>query len=89
MQTRILNVPDVSCGHCERVIKKALNGISGLASVEVDIPRKQVTVEYNESILDIKAIMAILEGEGYPIELKSSQIFQNEETASCCGSCHT
>jgi copper chaperone CopZ len=87
MQTRILNVPEVSCGHCERTIKNALQPISGLRNVEVDIPRKQVKVEYNESILDIRTIGGILERQGYPIEAERSASLKGEGPSSCCGSC--
>ena len=38
MATSILNVPDISCEHCERAITNALTPISGVRSVNVDIP---------------------------------------------------
>ena len=89
MQTRILNVPEVSCGHCERAIKKALQPIFGLGDVEVDIPRKQVKVEYDESVLDLKTISGILERQGYPIESERPGPLKGEGPSSCCGSCRT
>ena len=88
MQTRILNVPDVTCGHCERAIKNALKPISGLGKIEVDIPRKQVKVVYDESIVDMRTIGGILERQGYPIESENPQPLKRKGASSCCGSCH-
>jgi copper chaperone len=88
MQTRILNVPEVTCRHCERTIKNALQPISGLGHVEVDIPRKQVKVEYDETVLDIKTIGEVLESQGYPIRLDRPRTLKGEGPSSCCGSCH-
>ena len=38
MATTVLNVPDISCEHCERTITNALQPVDGVRSVRVDIP---------------------------------------------------
>nr|MBA2362273.1 heavy-metal-associated domain-containing protein [Chloroflexia bacterium] len=47
-QTVTLNVPDISCEHCERTVTQALTPVEGVQAVRVDIPAKQVRVEYDE-----------------------------------------
>ncbi len=37
MNTVTLNVPDISCEHCERAITGALSPVDGVRSVRVDI----------------------------------------------------
>ena len=48
MKTIVLDVPDISCEHCERTITDALTPVEGIRSVQVDIPEKQVRVDYDE-----------------------------------------
>src|SRR5213594_3454748 len=44
-----LNVPDIDCEHCEHAITEALSPVAGVRSVQVDIPTKQVRLDYDES----------------------------------------
>lgn len=68
MKTIIFHVPDISCDHCERVISGALSPVEGVRSVRVDIPARQVRVEYDEAAVGIERIKEILEEEDYPVE---------------------
>jgi copper chaperone len=62
-----VSVPDISCEHCENTIVKALTGKPGVKSVRVDIPNKQVALEYDESRLSLDRVKEILEEEDYPV----------------------
>ena len=68
MATTVLNVPDISCEHCQRTIAEALRPVDGVQSVNVDIPSKQVTVQYDASLVDVERFKAILQEEEYPVE---------------------
>ena len=68
MSRTILNVPDISCEHCERTITGALKDEPGVKSVKVDIPARKVTLDYDESAIGLEKIGTILDDEGYPIE---------------------
>ena len=68
MSTVTLNVPDISCEHCERTITDALTPVEGVRAVRVDIPAKQVRVDYDESVLDVSHMKAILQEEDYPVQ---------------------
>ena len=67
MATTVLNVPDISCEHCERAITNALSPVEGVRSVKVDIPAKQVHVDYDDSSLDVNRMKDILQEEDYPV----------------------
>lgn len=67
MSQVILNVPDISCGHCEKTVLGALEGKPGVNSVRVDIPAKAVYLDYDESALNLDQVGAILDEEGYPV----------------------
>jgi copper chaperone len=68
MSNVTLNVPDISCEHCERAIIGALQPIEGVRTVSVDIPAKQVRVDYDEAYIKVKKMKEILEEEDYPVE---------------------
>ncbi len=67
MSKVILDVPDISCEHCERAITRALRGERGVASVRVDIPAKKVYLEYDPAELTLENVRSVLDDEGYPV----------------------
>ena len=68
MATTVLNVPDISCEHCERTITNALTPIAGVRTVNVDIPGKQVRVEYDEAQVNVDQMKDVLQEEDYPVQ---------------------
>jgi copper chaperone len=68
MATTVLNVPDISCEHCERTITGALTPVQGVRTVNVDIPGRQVRVDYDESVVDVNKMKDVLREEDYPVE---------------------
>ena len=67
MAQAILNVPDISCEHCQRTITNALTPVEGVRRVSVDIPSKQVEVDYDEATVDVERMKEILGEEDYPV----------------------
>ena len=72
MKTVVLNIPDISCEHCERTITGALTPVAGVCSVNVDIPTRQVRVEYDEASVDVDRMKEVLQEEDYPVESVSA-----------------
>jgi len=72
MATTVLNVPDISCEHCERTITNALTPVAGVRQVKVDIPGKQVRVDYDESQVSVDQMKDVLQEEDYPVESVSA-----------------
>jgi copper chaperone len=70
--TTILNVPDISCEHCEKTITGALSPLEGVRNVGVDIPKRQVRVDYDERIVDVQRFQEVLAEEEYPVESVAS-----------------
>jgi copper chaperone len=68
MSNVTLNVPDISCEHCERTITNTLQPVDGVRSVRVDIPARQVRVEYDEAQVSVDTMKALLQEEDYPVE---------------------
>jgi copper chaperone len=68
MATTVLTVPDISCEHCERTITNALTPVDGVRIVQVDIPTRQVRVDYDESVVSVDKMKDVLQAEDYPVE---------------------
>jgi copper chaperone len=58
-----LSVPDMSCGHCEATVTKAIRSVDETAKVDVDLTSRAVAIE---STADMLRIISALEAEGYP-----------------------
>ena len=67
MTKKLLSVPNISCEHCERAIKKALDPLEGVESVRVDIPAHVVSVEFDERRVGLDRIKEVLLEEEYPV----------------------
>ena len=67
MSNVILNVPDISCGHCEKTVTNALVDRPGVSSVSVDIPAKQVHLDYDPAVINLEQVSDILDEEGYSV----------------------
>lgn len=88
----VLAVPDITCDHCERVITKALTPVEGVQRVAVDIPARQVRVDYDPARVDVDRMTAILAEEEYPVAGIAPANSQAEATepsvpvagCSCC-----
>lgn len=59
-------VPDISCDHCRQAIEGAVQPLSGIAGVDVDVPGKVVTVAHDGSLPAVHIADAI-EGQGYDV----------------------
>ena len=64
MSTITYNVPDISCDHCKQAIERGVSQLQGVASVDVDIDAKTVTITGD---LDERAIVAAIDEAGYEV----------------------
>lgn len=62
-----LTAPDMSCGHCEMTITRALGALDGVQRVEANAATKQVTVAFDPSRVSLAQIETALDEEGYPV----------------------
>lgn len=58
----VLNVPDMSCGHCVATIEKAVRAVDPKATVAADLGAKSVQVD---STAEAEAIRQALDAVGY------------------------
>ncbi|HRF61166.1 MAG TPA: cation transporter [Fimbriimonadaceae bacterium] len=62
--TTALHVEGMTCDHCRRAVKEALESVPGVSHAEVDLASGAATVAH-EPDLDRQALLAAVEEEGY------------------------
>ncbi|HEU5213849.1 MAG TPA: heavy-metal-associated domain-containing protein [Gaiellaceae bacterium] len=62
-ETLTYDVSDMHCGHCRRAVTEEVSAVPGVASVDVDLDAKRVTVVGDE--LDDTRIRAAIDEAGY------------------------
>lgn len=67
MTTRTISVPGISCDHCKSSIEGALNGLDGVAKADVSIDDKTVTVDWDDTLVDLDQIREAIEDQGYDV----------------------
>lgn len=59
-----LRITGMSCNNCVRHVDKALRGVAGVTSVEVNLPEGRAKVEHTEEAA-LPALIAAVESAGY------------------------
>ena len=67
MQKVTLNVEGMSCQHCENRVKKAVGELAGVSSVDVDLKKKTVTVEFDPGMATEGNFKTAIEEQGYEV----------------------
>ena len=67
MDSTILKVGGMTCGHCSATVTKALKKVAGVESVEVDLGKGEAVVAGRA---DTQSLIQAVKDEGYEAELK-------------------
>ncbi|GGF32319.1 copper chaperone CopZ [Halobacillus andaensis] len=60
-----LEVNGMSCGHCEKSVKDALNTLEGVHGVNVDLTSGKVDVTFDEAYVTKSMMKEAIEAQGY------------------------
>ncbi|GGJ35607.1 CopZ family metallochaperone [Deinococcus roseus] len=63
-----LNISGMSCGHCEKAVKKALQNVTGVEKAEVNLAQGTATVEGTP---DLQSLIAAVTEEGYGASVRA------------------
>jgi len=61
----VLNVPEMSCGHCVATIEAAVRSVDAAAKVQADLPSRTVRVD---TAAEDRAVREALAAAGYETE---------------------
>ena len=59
----------ITCEHCVDTIKEAVEILDGIFSVDVDIEKKQVVVEFDEKIAKTEDLIDKIEEVGFEVRI--------------------
>jgi copper chaperone CopZ len=65
VQTVVLSVPGMTCGHCEAAVKEEVGKVAGVTEVNVDLESKDVTVTGAELKRDV--LVAAIDDAGFDV----------------------
>lgn len=66
LQTVAFSVENMTCALCPVTVKRAMEGVEGVRSVEIDFDARTATVIFDPSVTDAGAIGAASANAGYP-----------------------
>ena len=66
---KILNVDRITCEHWVDTIKEAVGILDGVFSVDVDIEKKQVVVEFDEKMAKPEDLIDKIEEVGFKVRM--------------------
>lgn len=69
-QTAIFAIENMTCALCPVTVKKAMEGVPGVRSVQVNFATKTATVVFDSSVTSAEAIAAASTNAGYPATAK-------------------
>ncbi len=64
MAEKTYKVTGMSCAACAAAVKKAVYGLDGVTSCDVNVATDKMTVNFDEKSLDFDSIKSAVEGAG-------------------------
>ncbi|HZW68674.1 MAG TPA: copper ion binding protein [Pseudogracilibacillus sp.] len=63
----MIGVNGMTCANCKKAIEEALGNLEGVSSVSVDLEESNVTVNYDENVVELGDIRLEIENQGYDV----------------------
>ncbi|HZK22082.1 MAG TPA: copper ion binding protein [Oscillospiraceae bacterium] len=67
MAKTLFKIEGMSCEHCVRAVKNAVEDLEGAVFAKVELKSKTAEVEYDENVLDKAQIIQAIKEEGYEV----------------------
>lgn len=93
VQTTKLSIAGMTCAACERHVLRALEGLTGVIHVAVDLDRGQAIVEHLSDYVDAQSFVAAVRDAGYEVRVAIAGVEPaghaqaSDMMCSCCGCC--
>src|SRR6185503_8299359 len=94
IQTTRLSIVDMSCGACVRHVTRALDALTGVVHVDIDLPKNEAVVEHLLDRVNETGLSAAISNAGYharvvasssePGDLGSQPSFARRSMGCCC-----
>ena len=74
VHTTRLSIVGMSCGACVRHVTTALNGVTGVVHVDIDLPKNEAVVEHLLDRVNESGLIAAIIDAGYHASVLASSI---------------
>lgn len=68
MAQTIIDVEGMTCQHCKASVEGALNNLGGVSEANVDLEANNVTVSYDDTVVDRLKMTEAIEDQGYDVK---------------------
>lgn len=68
MTQEILKVDGMTCDHCAETVTKAVKALAGVQSVNVDLDKNEVTVDFDANATPPGKISSAITGVGFEVK---------------------
>lgn len=83
--TAVFNVnPPMTCQNCENKIKSNLRFVKGVKNIQTSLEKQEVTVKYDNTKTNEKALVTAFSEIGYKARTKKSASPAGECKGTCC-----
>ncbi|PKP77123.1 MAG: heavy metal transporter [Alphaproteobacteria bacterium HGW-Alphaproteobacteria-3] len=70
VETRTFAIENMTCALCPVTVKKAMQGVDGVSSVDIDFDAKTATVAFDPAVTNADTIAAASTNAGYPAAVR-------------------
>ncbi len=67
-ESRVLRVPDMSCGHCELSVQEALDELDGVEKAKADHKAGEVELTYDSNKITDEELRKAIDEAGYTLQ---------------------
>ena len=67
MTHKTIQVEGMTCDHCVATVTQAINALDGISRVSVNLETKQVSVDFDENRVDMKAVASKIVEVGFEV----------------------
>tara|TARA_B100000686_G_C16395299_1_gene764504 strand:+ start:238 stop:447 length:210 start_codon:yes stop_codon:yes gene_type:complete len=67
MVKKTIKVDGMTCEHCVEVVQKAVNEVSGVECIDINLNAKQVSVSYDDGKANLNVIFEKIKEAGFEI----------------------
>ena len=67
MMRKVLKVEGMTCQHCVQTVSETVGKMAGVQKVDVDLDRKEVTIEFDESQTKLNEVSAQIVEAGFEV----------------------
>lgn len=77
-----IDIQGMKCQSCVRNIEKTIGAKLGVASIKVDLEKKEATVQYDADLIQPAQVADFIQAMGFASQVKSTVVFPGKPSTS-------